>query len=103
MTSEILARTVALTIAGSDPSGGAGLQADLKTFAAHGVYGLSAVTAVTVQTTTGVIDSFPLEADRVMAQIEALAGDFEISAVKIGMLATDAIVEAVAAAIVSLD
>lgn len=94
---------VALTIAGSDPSGGAGLQADLKTFAAHGVYGVSAVTAITVQTTQGVLESAPLSADRVSAQVEALAGDFPIASVKLGLLATDAIVEAVAAAITSLD
>jgi hydroxymethylpyrimidine/phosphomethylpyrimidine kinase len=94
---------VALTIAGSDPSGGAGLQADLKTFAAHGVYGVSTVTAITAQTTRGVLESAPLPADRVSAQIEALAGDFSIAAVKLGLLATDAIVEAVAAAITSLD
>lgn len=94
---------VALTIAGSDPSGGAGLQADLKTFAAHGVYGVSAVTAITVQTTRGVLESVPVPADRVSAQVEALGGDFSIAAVKLGLLATDAIVEAVAAAIISLD
>lgn len=94
---------VALTIAGSDPSGGAGLQADLKTFAAHGVYGVSAVTAITVQTTEGVLESVALSGDRVSAQIEALAGDFSIAAVKLGLLASDAVVEAVAAAIASLD
>ncbi|HEY7790284.1 MAG TPA: bifunctional hydroxymethylpyrimidine kinase/phosphomethylpyrimidine kinase [Vicinamibacterales bacterium] len=94
---------VAITIAGSDPSGGAGLQADLKTFAAHGVYGLSVTTAVTVQSTVGVGHVHPLAADLVSAQLETLAGDFAIDAVKLGMLANDAIVEAVAAAIVSLD
>jgi len=93
----------ALTIAGSDPSGGAGIQADLKTFAAFGVYGASAITAITVQSTRGVDGVAPLSADLVTAQIEAIAGDFAIAATKIGMLATAAIVEAVAAAIEELD
>jgi hydroxymethylpyrimidine/phosphomethylpyrimidine kinase len=91
-------RTV-LTIAGSDSSGGAGIQADLKTFSALGVYGLSAVTAVTAQSTMGLTASLPLPADLVTAQIEAVAGDIAIHATKIGMLATAAIVEAVSAAI----
>jgi len=93
----------ALTIAGSDPSGGAGLQADLKTFAAFDVYGASAVTAVTVQSTKGVDGIAPLAADLVTAQIEAIASDLNIAATKIGMLATAAIVEAVAAAIEELE
>src|SRR5438876_7255241 len=93
----------ALTIAGSDPSGGAGIQADLKTFAAFGVYGPSAITAITVQNTLGVESVAPLSADLVTAQIEAVAGDLPIHATKIGMLATAAIVEAVVAAIVELD
>src|SRR5262245_60784522 len=93
----------ALTIAGSDPSGGAGIQADLKTFAAFGVYGVSAITAVTVQNTKGVDRVSPLEADLVEAQIEAVAGDVTVHATKIGMLATAAIVEAVTAAIDELD
>jgi hydroxymethylpyrimidine/phosphomethylpyrimidine kinase len=90
---------VALTIAGSDSSGGAGIQADLKTFAAHGVYGLSAVTAVTAQNTEGVQAVAFLSPDVVTAQIAVVAGDFRIEATKIGMLAHAAIVEAVAAAI----
>jgi hydroxymethylpyrimidine/phosphomethylpyrimidine kinase len=94
---------IALTIAGSDPSGGAGIQADLKTFAAHGVYGASAITAITVQSTRGVESVAPLEADLVTAQIEAVAGDLAIDATKIGMLATSAIIEAVAAAIKELE
>src|SRR5580765_3294513 len=94
---------LALTIAGSDPSGGAGIQADLKTFAAFGLYGVSAITAVTVQSTKGVEAVSALSADLVTAQIEALAGDLAIDATKIGMLATSAIVEAVAAAIKELD
>jgi len=94
---------IALTIAGSDPSGGAGIQADLKTFAAHGVYGASAITAITVQSTRGVESVTPLEADLVRAQIEAVAADLAIDATKIGMLANAAIVEAVAATIVELE
>ena len=94
---------VALTIAGSDSSGGAGIQADLKTFAALGVYGTSAITAVTAQNTIGVVDALLLSADFVTAQIEAVAGDIDIHAVKTGMLGDAAIVEAVAAAIKELD
>jgi hydroxymethylpyrimidine/phosphomethylpyrimidine kinase len=93
----------ALTIAGSDSGGGAGIQADLKTFAAHGVYGASAITAVTAQNTLGVMAALPLPADIVAAQIEAVAGDIGIHAAKTGMLATAAIVEAVAAAIETLE
>ena len=93
----------ALTIAGSDSSGGAGVQADLKTFAAFGVYGVSAVTAVTAQSTSGITASMALPADVVAAQIEAVAGDVTVSATKIGMLATAAIVEAVVAAIEELE
>jgi hydroxymethylpyrimidine/phosphomethylpyrimidine kinase len=93
----------ALTIAGSDSSGGAGIQADLKTFAAHGVFGTSAVTAITAQNTVGVTAVRALDADLVTAQIEAVAADIEIAAVKTGMLATAAIIEAVAAAIESLE
>jgi len=93
----------ALTIAGSDSGGGAGIQADLKTFAAHGVFGTSAITAITAQNTVGVTAVFPLPADLVTAQIEAVATDIGLHAVKTGMLATAAIVEAVAAAIASLD
>ena len=92
-----------LTIAGSDSSGGAGIQADLKTFAALGVYGTSAITAITAQNTVGVIEMLPLPADLVTAQIEAVAGDITLHATKTGMLATAAIVEAVAAAIKELE
>jgi hydroxymethylpyrimidine/phosphomethylpyrimidine kinase len=93
----------ALTIAGSDSGGGAGIQADLKTFAAHGVYGTSAITAVTAQNTLGVTAWQAIPADLVIAQIEAVAGDIAPHAVKTGMLANAAIVEAVAAAIHSLE
>jgi len=91
------------SVAGSDSSAGAGIQADLKTFAAHGVYGASAITAVTAQNTKGVTAVAALEADFVTAQIEAVCGDLAVHATKIGMLATAAIVEAVAAAISELE
>jgi hydroxymethylpyrimidine/phosphomethylpyrimidine kinase len=94
---------IALTIAGSDSGGGAGIQADLKTFAAHGLFGTSAVTAVTAQNTVGVTAVFPVPADLVTAQIEAVAGDMQLDVVKTGMLATSAIIDAVAAAIESLE
>jgi hydroxymethylpyrimidine/phosphomethylpyrimidine kinase len=94
---------IALTIAGSDSSGGAGIQADLKTFAAFGLYGASAITAITAQSTTGIEETLALPADLVTAQIEAVAGDLAIHATKVGMLANAAIVEAVAAAIAELD
>jgi hydroxymethylpyrimidine/phosphomethylpyrimidine kinase len=93
----------ALTIAGSDSGGGAGIQADLKTFAACGVYGTSAVTAVTAQNTLGVTAWEPVSTELVIAQIEAVGDDFAPAAVKTGMLATAAIVEAVAATIAELD
>ena len=89
----------ALTIAGSDSSGGAGIQADLKTFAAHGVFGVSAITAITAQNTSGVSAMLALPAELVVAQIDAVAADFEIAATKIGMMANAAIIHAVADAI----
>jgi hydroxymethylpyrimidine/phosphomethylpyrimidine kinase len=91
-------RTV-LTIAGSDPGGGAGIQADLKTFAAHGVYGLTALTAVTVQNSVAVLRVHPMPPDLVVAQIDAVIHDFGADAVKIGMLATGGIAMAVADAL----
>lgn len=87
---------IALTIAGSDSIGGAGIQSDLKTFAALDVYGASVITAVTSQNTTGVSDSFSLPAHVVRSQIEQVAQDTTIGAVKTGMLATSDIVEVVA-------
>jgi hydroxymethylpyrimidine/phosphomethylpyrimidine kinase len=95
-------RTV-MTIAGSDSGGGAGIQADLRTFAAHGVFGTSAVTAVTAQNTLGVVAWLAMPADLVTAQIEAVIGDIGADAVKTGMLASAAIVEAVGAAIEALE
>jgi hydroxymethylpyrimidine/phosphomethylpyrimidine kinase len=93
----------ALTIAGSDSGGGAGIQADLKTFAAHGVYGTSALTAVTAQNTRGVSAWEAVPTELVIAQIEAIGADLPPNAVKTGMLATAAIVEAVSATIAELD
>jgi hydroxymethylpyrimidine/phosphomethylpyrimidine kinase len=93
----------ALTIAGSDSGGGAGIQADLKTFAAHGVYGTCAVTAVTAQNTRGVSAWEAVSTELVIAQMEAVGADLPPSAVKTGMLATAAIVEAVAATIAEME
>jgi hydroxymethylpyrimidine/phosphomethylpyrimidine kinase len=86
----------ALTIAGSDPGGGAGIQADLKTFAALGVYGTSAITALTAQNTLRVSGVHVVPPDFVVAQIDAVADDIPIAAAKTGMLATARIVSAVA-------
>jgi hydroxymethylpyrimidine/phosphomethylpyrimidine kinase len=91
-------RTV-LTIAGSDPGGGAGIQADLKTFAAHGVYGLTAITALTVQNTLGVSAVNAVDAALVAAQIDAVVSDLGADATKIGMLANGVLVKTVADAI----
>lgn len=90
---------VALTIAGSDSGGGAGIQADLKTFAALGVFGTSAITAVTAQNTLGVTAVETLSPAIVRAQIDAVLGDLGADAVKTGMLATRELVETVAAAL----
>lgn len=90
----------ALTIAGSDSGGGAGIQADLKTFAVHGVFGTSAITALTAQNTLGVSRVLPIAPDMVIAQIDAVVGDLGADATKIGMLASAPIAEAVAEALV---
>jgi len=87
---------IALTIAGSDSSGGAGIQADLKTFSALNVYGASVITALTAQNTLGVEAVHVVPAEFVLKQIEAVARDLKVDAVKIGMLATSAVIEAVA-------
>ena len=89
----------ALTIAGSDSGGGAGIQADLKTFAAHGVYGTSAITAITAQNTMGVTAWQATPAELVVAQIDAVVSDIGADAVKTGMLANAGIVNAVATAV----
>lgn len=88
-----------LTIAGSDSGGGAGIQADLKTFAALGCFGMSAITAITAQNTLGVTGVHAIPADMVAAQIDAVASDIGVDAAKTGMLGTAAIVEAVAGAV----
>lgn len=88
---------IALTIAGSDSSGGAGIQADLKTFAASGVYGASVITALTAQNTKGVTAIHPVPAAFVTAQIDAVFDDLDVRAVKIGMVAQRDVIEAIAA------
>ncbi len=87
---------VALTIAGSDSGGGAGIQADLRTFAAHGVHGTTAVTAITAQNSMGVAAWVALEPAMIVAQMEAVATDMPVAATKTGMLASAAIIGAVA-------
>jgi len=89
----------ALTIAGSDSSGGAGIQADLKTFAALGVYGASAITALTAQNTKGVTGIHPVPPEFLRGQIDAVFSDLEIGAVKIGMVAQLASIDAIAEAL----
>jgi hydroxymethylpyrimidine/phosphomethylpyrimidine kinase len=88
-----------LSIAGSDSGGGAGIQADLKAFAACGVHGMTAVTALTAQNTVGVSEVFTVPPEMILAQISAVAQDIGIDAVKIGMLGTAATIEAVAEAL----
>jgi hydroxymethylpyrimidine/phosphomethylpyrimidine kinase len=90
---------VALTIAGSDSGGGAGIQADLKTFAALGVHGTSALTAVTAQNTLGVSDYVELPLDIIRAQIDEVVSDLSPAAAKTGMLSSSEIIETVATAI----
>ncbi len=90
---------VALTIAGSDPSGGAGIQADIKTFQAHGVFGTSAVTAVTVQNTQAVLAVQEIDPEIVRDQILCLFEDMQIHAVKIGMVSSTGLIAAVARAL----
>src|SRR5205085_4632041 len=87
---------IAVTIAGSDSGGGAGIQADLKTFSALGVYGASVVTALTAQNTIGVTAIHDVPADFVTAQMDAVFSDLDVNAVKIGMLSQPAVIEAVA-------
>jgi hydroxymethylpyrimidine/phosphomethylpyrimidine kinase len=88
---------IALTIAGSDSGGGAGIQADLKTFAALGVYGASVITALTAQNTRGVRGVHPVPPDVVTAQLDAVFDDLAVGAVKIGMVASRGLIEAIAA------
>jgi hydroxymethylpyrimidine/phosphomethylpyrimidine kinase len=88
---------IAVTIAGSDSGGGAGIQADLKTFSALGVYGASVVTALTAQNTRGVSAIHDVPAPFVTAQIDAVFSDLAVGAVKIGMVSQTAVIEAIAA------
>ena len=85
-----------LTIAGSDSSGGAGIQADLKTFAAHGCYGMSVITAVTAQNTTGVTAIQNIDPEVVEAQIDAVFQDIRVDGVKVGMVSNSALIRAIA-------
>src|SRR3712207_3979346 len=84
-----------LTIAGSDSSGGAGIQTDLKTFAANGVYGMSVITAITAQNTMGVVRVEKVSRDMVEAQLDAIFSDIRVDGVKIGMLLDEEIVQTV--------
>jgi len=92
---------IALTIAGSDSSGGAGIQADLKTFAAHQVYGASVIVALTAQNTRGVSGIHAVPRDFVAQQIDAVFEDLDVAAVKIGMLGTAATIDTVASVLAS--
>ena len=89
-------RPVALTIAGFDPGSGAGMTADLKTFAAHGVYGVACISALTVQSTLGVRTVEPLSASLVRQTLECLAEDVSLSGIKIGMLGSSGVAAEVA-------
>jgi hydroxymethylpyrimidine/phosphomethylpyrimidine kinase len=95
-----MAMPIAVTIAGSDSGGGAGIQADLKTFSALGVYGASVITALTAQNTKGVLAIHQVPAEFIAAQIDAVFSDFAVGAVKIGMLGHAGAIEAVAAGLV---
>jgi hydroxymethylpyrimidine/phosphomethylpyrimidine kinase len=88
-----------LSIAGSDSGGGAGIQADLKAFAACGVHGMTAITAITAQNTVGVTGVLAIEPEMILAQVRAVAQDIGVDAVKIGMLGTVTTIEAVARAL----
>lgn len=90
---------IAMTIAGSDSGGGAGIQADLKTFAALGVYGCSAIASLTAQNTQGVQGVLPISPAFVQAQIQSVLSDIQVGAIKIGMLATADIISAVASSL----
>jgi hydroxymethylpyrimidine/phosphomethylpyrimidine kinase len=96
-TGLLMTTPIALTIAGSDSSGGAGIQADLKTFAALGVYGASVITALTAQNTHGVTGIHQVPAEFVTAQIDAVFSDLAVGAVKIGMVAHPPVMGAIAA------
>ena len=93
----------ALSIAGSDSGGGAGIQADLKAFARCGVHGTTAITAITAQNTTGVEAVFPIPPEMIVAQVEAVVSDIRVDAVKVGMLADETTIEAVLDALEMVD
>ncbi|PLY07356.1 MAG: bifunctional hydroxymethylpyrimidine kinase/phosphomethylpyrimidine kinase [Arcobacter sp.] len=93
----------ALSIAGSDSGGGAGIQADLKTFQERGVFGTTAITAITAQNTTGVFDIHPIPLQTVQLQLKAIADDFTIKAFKIGMLGSRELIKCVAESIQEYD
>jgi hydroxymethylpyrimidine/phosphomethylpyrimidine kinase len=97
--SRAMTMPIALTIAGSDSSGGAGIQADLKTFAALGVYGASVITALTAQNTNGVSGIHLVPADFVTAQMDAVFSDLDVKAVKIGMVGQLATIDAIVASL----
>jgi len=101
MTTPPVRIPIALTIAGSDSSGGAGIQADLKAFSAFGVYGASVITALTAQNTRGVSAVEAISPGFIVAQMEAVLSDLDVGAIKTGMLANAAVVEAVAARLAS--
>ena len=86
----------ALSIAGSDCSGGAGIQADIKTMSAHGIYAMSAITALTAQNTTGVTDILEATPDFLSAQLDAVFSDIFPDAVKIGMVSSAALIDVIA-------
>ena len=95
--------SIALTIAGSDNSGGAGIQADLKTFQMQNVFGMTAITAVTAQNSLGVYDIHPVPLATIESQLKAIAEDYQVSALKIGMLGNTEIIECVANALARYD
>src|SRR5215208_6251995 len=99
MTDQVNIPPIALTIAGSDSGGGAGIQADLKTFSALGVYGMSVLTAITAQNTLGVTAVAEVPVDVITAQIDAVLSDIGADAVKTGMLSSAEIIETVATGI----
>src|SRR5512133_1056790 len=92
----VLKTPIVMTIAGSDSGGGAGIAADLKTFAAFGVHGTCAISSVTAQNTTGVLNTFDLAPEAVASQIEAVCTDMDVKWAKTGMLASSEIVKEVA-------
>lgn len=103
MSSPRVAPPRVLTIAGSDSGGGAGIQADLKTMLAHGVHGMSVITAVTAQNSLGVQGYWELAPEAVRAQLDSVLGDIGVDAVKTGMLASTTLIDIVATALSAVD